>query len=252
MDKRKGFTLVELLVVIAIIAILMAVLMPALHLAREQGKRATCLSNLKQLTFAWIMYADENDDKIVCGDVEEGGDFETEQGRWAPGGMHYHERPWVLKDWPGVSVPNQKIAVEEGALFPYCKNVKLYRCSTGYSDEVRTYSVIDAMNCNDFYGGRMIKKRVKIKGAGQRFVFVDDGVANRKGGWSVNYSQERWEDEPPIRHGNGANWSFADGHSEYWKWKDPRTYTTDKDGDIVSSNNEDLLNVRIEAFVRLP
>jgi prepilin-type N-terminal cleavage/methylation domain-containing protein len=57
MKPVKGFTLIELLVVIAIIAVLMAILMPALHRAREQGKRAACLSNLKQMTLAWIMYA---------------------------------------------------------------------------------------------------------------------------------------------------------------------------------------------------
>ncbi|MCJ7693450.1 MAG: prepilin-type N-terminal cleavage/methylation domain-containing protein, partial [Sedimentisphaerales bacterium] len=65
MRKQTAFTLIELLVVIAIIAILMAVLMPALHSAREQGMRAVCLSNLKQLTLAWQVYADENEDRIV-------------------------------------------------------------------------------------------------------------------------------------------------------------------------------------------
>ena len=64
MRKSHGFTLIELLVVIAIIAILMGVLMPALSRARLHGKRAACMGNLKQLTLAWIMYADENDDKI--------------------------------------------------------------------------------------------------------------------------------------------------------------------------------------------
>jgi len=64
MRRSHGFTLSELLVVIAIIAILMAILMPALNRARLQGKRAACMGNLKQLTLAWIMYADENDDKI--------------------------------------------------------------------------------------------------------------------------------------------------------------------------------------------
>jgi len=59
MRGKIGFTLIELLVVIAIIAVLMSILMPALNRAREQGKRSTCLSNLKQLTLAWIMYADE-------------------------------------------------------------------------------------------------------------------------------------------------------------------------------------------------
>jgi prepilin-type N-terminal cleavage/methylation domain-containing protein len=64
MYERKGFTLIELLVVIAIIALLMVILLPALKSAREQGKRAFCLGNLKQLTIGWIMYADENDSVI--------------------------------------------------------------------------------------------------------------------------------------------------------------------------------------------
>ena len=65
MGRRRGFTLIELSVVIAIIALLMAFLIPALHRAREQGARAVCLNNLRQLTVAWILYAEENDYKIV-------------------------------------------------------------------------------------------------------------------------------------------------------------------------------------------
>ncbi len=228
MDKRKGFTLVELLVVIAIIAILMAILMPALRRAREQGKRAVCLNNLRQLTLAWILYADDNDDKIVCGYVEERGDFESGTGPWqCPDGMHCHERPWVLKDWPrdSVSVEDQKIAVRNGALFPYTKNVNLYRCPVALRGEVRTYAVVDAMNADDIDAPdiMVIKKRSKIKGPGERCVFVDDIGATPMGAWSIHYSRNAWWDEPPLRHGNGANWSFADGHSKYWKWKNPET-----------------------------
>ena len=80
-----GFTLIELLVVIAIIAVLMAILMPALHRAREQGRRIACLNNLKQLTLAWIMYADENEGKIVNG---AGGIYDRPK-----------ETPWVGKCW---------------------------------------------------------------------------------------------------------------------------------------------------------
>ncbi len=88
MRKSRGFTLIELLVVIAIIAILMAILMPALNRVREQGKRAVCLSNLKQLALSWIMYADENDDKIVSG---AGGVNRDYNGK--------PEAPWVGRCW---------------------------------------------------------------------------------------------------------------------------------------------------------
>ena len=69
MNKQRGFTLIELLVVIVVIALLMAILMPALQRAREQGKRVACLNNLKQLTIAWIMYADDNDGKICAANI---------------------------------------------------------------------------------------------------------------------------------------------------------------------------------------
>ena len=218
-----GFTLVELLVVIAIIAILMAILIPALNQAKEHGKRAVCLNNLRQLMLAWITYADENDDKLVNGDT----------------GQHNIDHPdelcWVLKDWPrgSVSVEDQKIAVLNGALYPYTKNIKLYRCPVAYVGEVRTYSVVDAMNCDSFDGGPMLKKRSKIKGPDRRCVFIDDSGATPQGGWSIYYKWgNSWRDEPPLRHGDGANWSFADGHSEYWKWKCPltRTFNSSNDG----------------------
>jgi len=247
MDKRKGFTLVELLVVIAIIAILMAVLMPALNKVREQGKRAVCLNNLRQLMLAWITYADENDDKLVRGDVRE------------HDGLHPDEIPWVEKDWPrgGVSVEDQKIAIMAGALYPYTKNVKLYRCPVAFVGEVRTYSVVDAMNTARYDGGPMLKKRMKIKGPGERCVFIDDSGATPMGGWSIYYTMNAWRDEPPLRHGDGANWSFADGHSEYWKWKDPKTplwnvSNTSEWKGVVRPGDVDIYRARRAAWGKLP
>ena len=81
MCKKYGFTLIELLVVIAIIAVLMGILMPALGRAREQGRRAVCLNHLKTLTLGWMMYADQNDDRIVNGEAY-----------WAPTGSTRAQR----------------------------------------------------------------------------------------------------------------------------------------------------------------
>src|SRR5210317_1700537 len=88
MNKHGGFTLIELLVVIAIIAILMAILMPALNRVREQGKRMVCLGNLKQMGLAWIMYADENDGKLVNGAIG----FSDQDTGW---GKHVNELAWI-------------------------------------------------------------------------------------------------------------------------------------------------------------
>ena len=225
MDRQKGFirrthggfTLIELLVVIAIIAILMAILMPALNSAREQGKRATCLSNLKNLTLAWIMYADDNDDKIVNGDTEE---YSSDRVR---------NRCWVLKDWAsGTTAEQKKQAIEQGALFPYTKTIKLYRCFTGRisRDEYRLYTVVDAMNCKGWDSQRvMITKRTAIKDAPYRYVFLDDGgtAGSTLGGWTTYADRDEWWDPPPVRHSGGTTFSFADGRSEHYKWKDLRT-----------------------------
>ncbi len=113
MCKRNAFTLIELLVVIAIIAVLMAILMPALKRAKEQGERAVCLSNLKQLGLAWILYADDNEDKLVS--CEAGGTWRSQFGE-----------PWVGVTWAsgwaqGGQLPedSQIQGIKDGALWPY-------------------------------------------------------------------------------------------------------------------------------------
>ncbi|MDH4238946.1 MAG: prepilin-type N-terminal cleavage/methylation domain-containing protein [Phycisphaerae bacterium] len=227
MATRKAFTLVELLVVIAIIALLMALLMPALERAREQGMRAVCLNNLRQLVLAWNMYADENDGKLVCGYIEEGGTFKPPTGHWGPGGMHENERPWVLLDWPAAGLTDDQMtqAIKQGALYHYTKSIKLYKCPNALAHEWRTYSVVDAMNTAKYDGGPMLKHRTDIRNPTNRIVFIENSGATPMGGWSIYYKQPAWRDEPPVRHGDGGTLGFADGHSEYWKCKDPLTHT---------------------------
>jgi prepilin-type N-terminal cleavage/methylation domain-containing protein/prepilin-type processing-associated H-X9-DG protein len=222
MDKRKGFTLIELLVVIAIIAILMAILVPTLNKAREMGKRAACLSNLKQLTLAWIMYADENDGKLVKARV---GQKDNKTGRiigWVgqPG----------RNEWEAEKIEH----IKEGLLFTYARNIKLYRCPTGIRGELVTYSIVASMagdkphNRTGATEDMVFTNKIQIRRPGERFVFVDDGKCPGTGNtstspWDVGYTVRMWHDKPTVRHGNGTNWSFADGHSEYYKWRDPRT-----------------------------
>jgi prepilin-type N-terminal cleavage/methylation domain-containing protein/prepilin-type processing-associated H-X9-DG protein len=211
MIQRNGFTLIELLVVIAIIAILMAILMPALQRVKEQGQRAACLSNVKQLTFAWLMYAYENDDRIVNGST-----FFSRPGELA----------WIGARWQVEGTPEElREHLKEGILYEYCEDVDIYKCPTGIRGEVLTYAIFDAMNGATSIPGTgdlMIKRLNQIRRPGERFVFIDEGKISPDS-WTVYYDQESWWDRPTVRHGDGTNFAFADGHSDHWKWRDPRT-----------------------------
>jgi prepilin-type N-terminal cleavage/methylation domain-containing protein/prepilin-type processing-associated H-X9-DG protein len=207
MEKARGFTLIELLVVIAIIALLMAILIPALNRAREQGKRATCLYNLRGLVLSWLMYADDNDGNLVRGSAGDDG--------------------WVIYigtlpiDEP---VEEQLKAIEGGLLFPYAKMAKLYRCPVAERNEMRTYSTVHAMNGAKFTGsGDVYKKLPDIRRPGERLVFLDDYGEDWDACWAVWYTQPSWWNPIPMRHRKGTTFAFADGHADWWGWSDQRT-----------------------------
>lgn len=216
MGRRKGFTLIELLVVIAIIAVLMAILMPALNRVKEQGKRAVCLNNLKQMSLAWIMYADDNDDALVNGAIG----YSDRTTGW---GEHANEIAWV--DGLASGEAAQRLEIEQGALWPYLENHGIYKCPTGRRGEALTYAIMFSMNAVNHtptqgVRGAHIKKRSEIHkpAPGLRLVFIDEGWMTPDA-FAVQYDRENWWDDPPVRHGDGTVVSFADGHSEHWKWK---------------------------------
>jgi prepilin-type N-terminal cleavage/methylation domain-containing protein/prepilin-type processing-associated H-X9-DG protein len=224
MQRTKAFTLIELLVVIAIIAILMAILMPTLKRAKEQGKRAVCLNNLKQLTLCWILYCDDNEDKIVNGAPL------GREGQADPGtGSHANEIPWVGRAWhanyqSGVQLPEnvQTNAIIRGAMWSYVKELGLYRCPTGHRGELVTYAAMDGANglsrTDTVKPGCWLKKRNEIKGSPTyRMVYIDEGWVTPDS-FATHYNTESWWDDPTVRHGDGTNFGFADGHAEYHKW----------------------------------
>jgi len=243
----QAFTLIELLVVIAIIAILMAMLMPALNRAREQGKRAVCLQNNKTLLLAWTLYCDE-----FRGNMP--GAQAIDLGAQAAN----DKAPWVRK--PSGNTPveapaeDQILALEQGVLFPFVSNVKVYRCPVAKGHEKRSYSASHAMNGLSFDGGPVLKSRYKIKYPAQRIVFLDDFGEDWDAAWAVPWSQPAWWNPIPARHGAGTTVGMADGHSEWWAWKDPRTiemmekWEWGRAGDNLNSvsheGNPDLVRVQ--------
>jgi prepilin-type N-terminal cleavage/methylation domain-containing protein/prepilin-type processing-associated H-X9-DG protein len=239
--KSKGFTLIELLVVIAVIAVLMAILMPALQRAREQGQRAVCMSTLKQLNLCWIMYADDNDDKLVNGEAG-----------FSNATYHTREIAWVGKCWDQYNVPNghrvprqtQITEIQNGIFWQgkYATDLGAFACPTGIRDEMLTYNIMDGVNGRPRNGTHnsgvpalqngkklWVKKRGEIADPATRLVFIDEGWATPDSfavHWNSNFT---WWDTAPVRHGDGTIVSFGDGHVEYKKWKGIETIKWGRD-----------------------
>lgn len=239
-----GFTLIELLVVIAIIALLMAILLPALNRAKEGGKRAVCLSNLRQLTTSWLMYSEENNDKIVNGAARGGNNCTppatcsnplAAQAPTDPADYQYKELPWIGNGWGDwclglyPSEDCQRCAMQTGALWRYVKEPQIYHCPTGMKGQLVSYTIMDNMNGWAWLRGSAgvvkpltYKNRNQIKNATQKIVFLDEGRLTPDS-FAVRYADWGWWDGPFVRHGNGTTVSFADGHAAWWLWKDKAT-----------------------------
>ena len=214
-SRSDGFTLVELLVVIGIIALLAAILVPALNRAREISRRAVCLSNIRQLTTAWLMYANEHHGRLCClsGDPN-----------WLEGESHENPQAWVD---PRLIIPN-------GELWPYLRNFSVYLCPNDPN-------LFHASPNGPVSGGRYVSYNLNfLLCPPQQFVFMGGPTIPPPPFSAFTLGQIRYPDHTYVfvedvdpagdpvptghlhldRSGNaeGSTISFVDGHAIFWTY----------------------------------
>jgi len=224
--RRTAFTLIELLVVIAIIAILAAMLLPSLKNAKEASNGVKCLSNLKQMTLGWIMYAQESKESVVVSSVDP-----------PPAGTHdqFNNYVWTKQEedyFDGAYNYDPTVMITTGALYPYINSWMVYRCPSdtstiyhatattgwpaGLLPRVRTYSM------NFFFGG-----------------FGDTGPGTIKGvgtsSWGNDYPiyLKTTDLVPVTTYGPSQTWVFTDERQDCINWGN---YLTDMSGDYNPNN----------------
>lgn len=213
---QKGFTLLELLVVISIMSMLMSILLPSANLSRELGRRVVCFSNIRQLTFAWNLYAIDNGDRFCSPDTFWNDGSFLEDNYWVADGP----------DWPGNPVGNTEQAIEDGVFCPYTEwTLGIYKCKSDRSNFLRSYSVSGGMKAGTGNIAKLSQKAVFVDASSNwewihGAFFPLDCTSERAQWWPWD---SRHLQQITARHHGGFNLSFGDFHCEYWKLKDPRT-----------------------------
>jgi len=229
-SRWPAFTLIELLVVIAIIAILAALLLPALTKSKLKAQGISCLNNLKQLQHCWLMYAHDNNDSLVPN-----GDGTSYKG-WIGG--QFRTNP---QDGTNVSL----LKPPYGLLWDYNQSQGIYKCpgdptvatlgSFVLGPRVRSVAMNGNMNGSSWYTEytkstyftfRKLSQIIRPSPA-QAFVFLDEYSSTLDDGYFLvgfkPITTFGWANDPGIYHNGACGFSFADGHSETHKWKDPDT-----------------------------
>ena len=228
--ETRGFTLVELLVAVGIIIVLISLLMPALSRARDQARRVSCLSNLRTLTAAWLLYADNHRGRLCCaiaGPVDRPG---------------FHD--WVANG------PDEQ-ALRDGVLWTYVSAAGVYRCPADEVNACHTYVINSWLNGEGppAPGEAAVAQCLsRVRHASETFVFLErlePRGCNDKSFVVPPFPAEDWTDLPAL----GLHWraglvSFADGHAIIWNWVTSDEWHRGTDPGPVAGRDIDLRQIQ--------
>ena len=232
--RGKGFTLIELLVVIAIIAILAALLLPALSRAKIRAQALACMTNGRQMMLAWRMYPDENNDMLL-GPSDGSGHPDPLQVDWIP----YYRLDFT----PNPRNWDYTIDVVNSPLWPYLNKPDVLKCPADQSQvgttvkypRVRSISMSQAFGAGEWLPSsnwRTYSKLTQIVRPSETWVFIDEHPDSINDGALANVCDKAGTasgtvvDWPANYHGGACGLSFSDGHSEIHKWRGTSTAST--------------------------
>jgi prepilin-type N-terminal cleavage/methylation domain-containing protein len=211
---RRGLTLIELLVVFSIISLLLMVAFPALLRVRNQAQGAVCTQNSRTLAWAWFLFKDDNDDRLV------GGSAGSDVGAWVASPV-------------GSGHDAEKRGILQGALFRYVEKVEAYRCPADVrrlgqgQTPFRSYSIAGGANGEGWKAAYVrVEKYSQLLRPATKYVFVEEADPKEwnKGSWVLDVHGKTWVDPLAVWHSRArSSLAYADGHTEIHAWVDSST-----------------------------